>query len=160
MFLFRKRVNVEAYCDASLAAVCSHERETTWETLRRDCHDPALSQVDAQLYYAHLRAIFVQLMFIGIAKNFGVYVGSDAGFFTADFLKKRGVPEIDEIAHTYSQAFASGGDGVRQMVLHFSDSLTDSRLWPTTIDQLYFEFYAILRVFFDDFRKIKLVTSR
>jgi hypothetical protein len=159
MFLFRKRVKVEAYCDASLAAVCLQEREITWEKLRLDCDDPALSRVDAQLYYAHLRAIFIQLMFVGIAKNFGVYVSSDAGFFTTNFLKNRGLAGIDEIVNTYSQAFASGGDGVSQIVLHFSDFLTDARLKPATLDRLYVEFYAILKVFFDDFRKIKLVTS-
>jgi hypothetical protein len=66
---FKKKVSVEDYCLGNFQAVFSKEREAVWETLRRVSNDAALNAIDAELYYKHLRAVFVQLMLIGIAKN-------------------------------------------------------------------------------------------
>jgi hypothetical protein len=77
------------------------------------------------------------------------------------YLKHHDLPELDEIAKGYNRAFGSSfTDGVREMVLHFSDDLTEGRLKPETIQRVYVEFCAMLKVFFDDFRNSKLVPNK
>ena|SRR3989442_1499918 len=155
---FKKKVSVEDYCTRNFVPLFSTERETTWEALRRACNDSALSAVEAQLYYKHLRAVFIQLMLIGVAKNCGMDASSDAHLFVSMYLKEHNHSEIDEISNGYSRAFQSSGtDGIREMVLHFADSLTEGKLQPETVEQLYVEFYGILRIFFDDFKSFKLL---
>lgn len=155
---FKKKVSVEDYCTRNLTPLFSKERETAWEGLRCDCNDSKLSAVDAQLYYNHLRAVFIQLMLIAIAKNCSMDASSDAHVFVMMYLKERNLSVIDEISKDYNRAFAiPGTDGVRQMVRHFAGSLTAGKMQPETIEQLYAEFYGILRIFFDDFRAFKLV---
>jgi len=120
-----------------------------------------LSAADTQIYYNHLRAVFIQLMLIAVAKNCSMDASFDAHVFVMMYLKERNLSEIDEISKGYNRAFASSGtDGVRQMVLHFADSLTAGKMQPETIERFYVEFYGILRIFFDDFRAFKLVPSR
>lgn len=163
--LFKKKVPVEEYCRQNLRNLFSNDRETTWETLRRSCNDSPLSQVDAQLYYRHLRAVFIQLMLIAITKNCSLDASSDAHVFVMLHLNERGYAEIYEISRGYNQAFGSSGlapksDGVVEMVTHFSDVLTSEGLQQETIKRLYFEFYAMLKIFFEDLRSIKLVPSK
>ena len=162
---FKKKVSVEDYCTRNFTPLFSREREATWEALRRACNDSALSAVEAQLYYDHLRAVFIQLMLIAVAKSCSMDVSSDAHVFVMMYLKRHNHSEIDEISKGYNQAFASSGlapnrDGVAEMVAHFADVLTADKLQQATIERLYVEFYAILKVFFDDFKSIKLVPSR
>jgi len=156
---FKKRVSVEDYCTQNFTPLFSREREATWEALRRACNDIALSAVDAQLCYDHLRAVFIQLMLIAIIKNCSMDVPSDAHAFVMMYLKEHNLSEIDEISHAYIQAFGRSGlapnrDGVAEMVAHFTDVLTSGRLRQATIERLYVEFYGILKTFFDDFRSI------
>ena len=105
MFLKRK-VSVEDYCTRNFIPLFSRERETTWEALRRACNDSALSAVEAQLYYKHLSAVFIQLMLIGVAKNCSMDASSDAHVFVMMYLKERNLSEIDEISKGYSQHLA------------------------------------------------------
>ncbi len=74
-------------------------------------------------------------------------------------MEEHNLSEIDSIGRGYSSAFGSfATDGVRQMVLHFADSLTGSRMREETIQRLHARFYAFLGTFFDDFKSIRLVT--
>ena len=158
---FKKKLSVEDYCTRNLTPLFSKERETAWEAMRRASNDRQLSAVEAQLFYNHLRAVFIQLMLIAVAKNCSMDASSDAHVFVMMYLKERNLSEIDEISKGYNRAFASSGtDGVRQMVLHLADRLTAGKIQPETIEQLYAEFYGILRMFFDDFRSFKLVPLR
>ncbi len=161
---FKKKMPVDDYCARTFATLFSGERERTWETLRGACNDDALSAVEAQKYYDHLRAVFIQLMLIAITKSFNMDASSDAHVFVMMYLKRHGYSELDEISKGYNQAFASSGlapgrDGVAQMVSHFDRELTSSKMQQATIERLYTEFYAILKMFFDDFRSMKLVPS-
>ena len=159
--LFKKKISVEDYCRSNLTPLLSKERELTWEAMRRTCNDSQLNGVEAQLYYKHLRAVFIQLMLISLAKNCNIYVSSDAHVFMMLLLKEHNLSDIDAICMEYSEAFASSTtDGVLQMVLHFSERLTASRMHEKTIETLYAEFYGILRLFFNDFKSIKLVNSK
>jgi hypothetical protein len=162
---FKKKVSVEDYCTQNFTPLFSREREATWEALRRSCNDSALSAVKAQLYYNHLRAVFIQLMLIAVTKSCSMDASSDAYVFVMMYLKRHNHPEIDQISKGYNQAFGSSGlapnrDGVTEMVAHFADMLTSDRLQKATSERLYAEFYRILKIFFDDFRSIKLVPSR
>jgi len=159
--LFKKKVSVEDYCTQNLVPIFSRDREVTWEVLRRACNDNSLSSVDSQLYYKHLRAVFIQLMSIGVAKNCGLDASIDAAVFVTMYLNKHNLSEIDELSKGYNQAFASSGtDGVKEMVLIFADNLSAGNMKPETIERLYGEFYGILRIFFDDFKSFKLVSLR
>jgi len=156
-----KRIRGKDYCTRNFVPLFSRERETTWEALRRACNDSALSTVEAQLYYNHLRAVFIQLMLIGIAKNCSMDASSEAHVFVMMYLKERNLSEIDEISKGYNRAFgSSSNDGVREMVMHFAHRLTAGKMQRETIEQLYAEFYGILRIFFDDFKSFKLVPLR
>ena len=162
---FKKKVSVEDYCTQNFTPLFSREREATWEALRRACNDSALSAVDAQLYYDHLRAVFIQLMLIAVTKSCSMDASSDAHVFVMMYLERHDHSEIDQISKGYNQAFASSGlapnrDGVAEMVAHFADMLTSDRMQQATIERLYIEFYGILKIFFDDFRSIKLVPLR
>jgi len=85
---------------------------------------------------------------------------SDAHIFLMLSLKERGESDVDEISQDYNQAFASScTDGVAEMVQRFGDRVGAGRLKLKTIEQLHAEFYTILRLFFDDFKSIKLVAS-
>jgi hypothetical protein len=152
---FKKKVPVEEYCRQNLTTLFSNDRVTTWEALRRACKDSSLSQVDSQLYYCHLRAVFIQLMLIAITKKCSFDASSDAHVFVMLHLNERGYAEIDEISGGYNQAFGSSGlapgsDGVSEMVAYFSDALTSDGLQQETIKRLYFEFHAMLKIFLDD----------
>ncbi len=85
----------------------------------------------------------------------------NAQLFVTTYLKEAKRSNINEISHGYSQAFASSGvDGVAQMIAHFSTVLTGGKLEQAAIGQLYAEFYAVLNLYFKDFRSIKLAPSR
>ncbi len=68
---FKKKVSVEDYCKGNLETLFASERDAVWETLRQTRNDTALNAVDAQVYYKHLRAVFIQLMLIGLRRNAG-----------------------------------------------------------------------------------------
>jgi hypothetical protein len=162
---FKKKVSVEDYCTRNFTPLFSREREATWEALRRACNDSAFSAVEPQLYYDHLRAVFIQLMLIAVAKNCSMDASSDAHVFVMMYLKRHNRSDIDEISRGYNQAFGSSSlapnrDGVAEMVSHFASVLTSDGLQQATVERLYVEFYAILKAFFDDFRSIKLIPSR
>jgi len=158
---FRKKMDVDDYCAASLNALFSAEREKVWEQLRQACNDPALSEIDRTSYINHIRAIMVGLVLIAIAKNFNMDIGSDAHFFTMTYFKDHDASHIEEIGRTYNRVFgATMGDGVAAMVASFSDQLTDGRLREDTMQRLNAEFYAVLKSLFDDFKSIKLTTKR
>ena len=159
--LFKKRMPVTDYCVAGLKTVFEEGREATWETLRDSSTDRALKSADAKLYHAHLSAVYVELMLIAIAKNCKLDLTIEGNVFVSTWLKEQGRAEIQNIAHEYSQAFASSmTDGVMAMVHYFADNVVGSELQRETIEQLYREFYAILDVFFKDFKAIKLVSAR
>jgi hypothetical protein len=161
---FKKKVPVEEYCRNNLTTLFSSERETTCETFRETCDDSSLNQVDAQLYYSHLRAVFVQLMLIAVTKKCSMNVSSDAHVFIMLHLNERGRADIDEISRDYNQAFGSSSlgpnrDGVGEMVAHFSNSLTPDGLQQHTIERLHAEFYGMLKVFVDDLKSIRLIPN-
>jgi len=158
---FKKKIPVEDYCTSSLSALLAKEREATWEHLRVACNDIQFTSVEAQLYYTHLKVVFIQLMLIAIAKNCNMDVSFAAHVFVMNYLKNHGLSEISENSKGYSEAFASSyTDGVRQMVVHFASQLSTAPMKEETLERLYVEFYAILKAFFDDFKSMKLTASR
>lgn len=158
---FRRKMDVEDYCAASLKALFSADREKVWEQLRQVYDDPALSGIDRAAYFNHIRAIMIELVLIAIAKNFNMDIGSDARFFVMTYLKNQGASHIEDIARTYNQVFgATQQDGVADMIASFSDHLADGRLRQETMQRLHLEFYSILKSLFDDFKPIKLTTKR
>lgn len=158
---FRKKVDVDEYCAASLNALFSPDREKVWEQLRQACNDSALSAIDRTTYINHIRAIMVELVLIAIAKNCNMDIGSDARFFTMTYCEEHGATHVEEIGRTYNQAFAAtAGDGVAGIVGSFSDQLTDGKLRQETMQRLHAEFYAVLRPLSEEFKSIKLTTRR
>jgi len=158
---FKKKVDVDEYCAASLNARFSPEREKTWEKFRQACNDPALSAIDRTAYINHIRAIMVELVLIALAKNSNMDIGVDARMFTSIYYKDHATTQIEEIGSTYNQAFGSTfGDGVTGMMCLFSDQLTDGKLQQDTLQRLHAEFHAVLRPLFEEFKTIKLTTKR
>jgi len=154
--LFKKKFPIEEYCTTNLATLFSNEREIGWEAFRSASNDDQLSRIDRELYYKHLRAVFIELMLVAITKNCGMDVSSHAHFCVMRYLNEQQLSDIDEIYGGYNRAFGSSiYDGVREMVLHFANSLTDG-LRRETLEQLYVEFYGMLKVFTDDVKTFKL----
>lgn len=158
---FKKKVDVDEYCEASLNALFSSDREKVWEQLRKSCDDPALSAVDGTVYINHIRAIMIELVLIAITKNCSLDIGSDARVHTMTYFKDHSATNIEEIGRSYNQAFGTirGDDGVACIVRSFSDQLTDGKLRQDTMQRLYMEFYAVLKPLFDEFKTIKLTTN-
>jgi len=159
--LFRKKVDVDEYCTASLNALFSPDREKVWEQLRQACNDSVLSAIDRTVYINHIRAIMVELVFIAIAKNFNMDIGIDARFCAMTYFKNHSASHIEKIVKTYNQVFGSTpGDGIAGMVTSFSEQLADGRLRQDTMQRLHLEFNAVLKSLFDDFGTIKLTIKR
>jgi hypothetical protein len=157
---FRKKVSVDDYCTMNLMPLLSTEHEATWEAMRRACNNTALSAVPAQLYYDHLRAVFIELLLIAVAQSSSMDTSLDAHAFVMMYLNEHNQSTINEISRGYSHAFASSDtDGVAEMVAHFSAVLAGGTLQPAATEQLYVEFYSVLKIFFNDFSSIKLVPS-
>jgi hypothetical protein len=158
---FRKKMDVDNYCAASLNALFSAEREKVWEQLRQVCNDSDLSGIDKTVYIDHIRAIMVELVLIAITKKFNMDIGSDARFFAMSYFKDHDASHIEDIGRTYNQVFGTTpGDGVAGMVVSFSKQLAGGRLRQDTIQRLHVEFYAVLKSLFDDFKTIKLTAKR
>jgi hypothetical protein len=158
--LFKKKIPFQEYCTASMRAAFEHSDEATGDLFRRSCADSFFSAAEPQLYLNHLRAVFIELMLIAIAKNCKTEINLQAVIFVHTHIKQLNFPQISELCHDYSQAFASSStDGVRQMVLHFNDAVTTVRMRQETVDRLYAEFYAVLMSHFNDFKSIKLIAS-
>jgi hypothetical protein len=158
---FKKKVDVDEYCAASLNALFSPDREKVWEQLRKSCNDPALSAVDSAVYINHIRAIMIELVLIAITKNCSLDIGFDARVYTITYFKDHSATQIERIGRSYNQAFGTiGGDGVACMVRSFSDQLTDGKLRQDTMQRLYVEFYGVLKPLFNEFKAIKLTTKR
>lgn len=154
---FKKKVSVEDYCQKNLATLLSSEHEETWEAIRGHCNDNGLNQLDAQVYYSHLRAIFIEMLLIAIAKNCRGNASLNAHIFINAYLKEHGCSDISEMMHEYSQAFASSmTDGVEAMTRYFA-KINHIQLQQRAVEQLLAEFYAVLEVYYNDFKSIKLV---
>src|SRR5436853_6087513 len=118
--LFKRKIDVEDYCAASLEALFTPEREKAWEQLRQVCNDPAFSRIEKTTYFNHLRAIMIELVLIAITKNSTMDVGADARFFVMFFLKDHGVSHIEDIISMYNGVFGSTPqDGVAGIVASF-----------------------------------------
>jgi hypothetical protein len=157
---FKKKVNIEDYCSWTLIPLFSKDREAEWEATRRSCDDPFLNAVDQTLYFANIRAIIIELMLIAVTKNFSIDLSADARVFVMQYFNRHNLHEIDLLCGDYNRAFGTpGGDGVEQMVLLFSDKLTESRMKEATIKRFLGEFYGILRGLFNEYKSIKLVSA-
>jgi len=158
---FKKKVPIPDYCDATMKTVFGKDQEATWETFRASCNDDDLTSADAKQYYNHLRTAFIQLMLIAIAKNCRWDVSSEAHVFVMIWLKEAGYSEIQAMGSQYSQAFASSrNDGVLAMAEHFADNVSGSQLRQETIERLNVEFYGMLKVFYEDFKSVKLTSTK
>src|SRR5665213_1347347 len=101
--LFKKKMPVREYCVKALESVFQEGQEATWESLRKISTDDALISASAKLYYAHLTAVYIELMLIAIAKNSKREISLEATVFMSRRLESEGRSEIQKIAHDYSQ---------------------------------------------------------
>jgi hypothetical protein len=153
--LFKKKMPVREYCAKALKSVFEEGQEATWESLRKISTDDALISADAKSYYAHLTAVYVELMLIAVTKNSKMEISLEATHVMTKSLDNEGRSEVRKIAHDYSQAFASSAtDGIMAMAMRFSECVGSGQMRQETIDQLYREFSAIFGVFYNDFRSI------
>jgi len=158
---FKRKMDVDDYCAASLKALFSTDRESVWEQLRQVCNDPALSSIERTTYFNHMRAIMITLTLIAITKNSTMGVGSDARFFVLIYTKDHDLSHIEDLASTYNGVFGSTPqDGIAGIIASFSDQVTDGRLRQDTMQRLQVEFYAVMKSLFDEFKSIKLTTKR
>ena len=164
--LFKKKMSVDAYCEASLKTLFSPERAQVYERLRDACADPALSAVDRQVYFDNMAAVTIELLNIAIIKSYGFDVSGDAHEFIYRYLRERGLDHIDSLnpgalTGIYNSAFGTPGcDGVAFMIAAFSQEVAGAKLREDTMARLHAELYAMLKIFFDDMKRIKLVATR
>src|SRR4030095_5774076 len=144
----------------------SLQRDRCNERLRDACADPALSAVDRRVYFDNMAAVTIELLNIAIIKSYGFDVSGDAHEFIYQYLRERGLGHIDSLNRgaltgIYHSAFGTpGNDGVACMVAAFSREVTGAKLRDDTMARLHDEFYAMLKIFFDDMKRIKLVATR
>lgn len=107
-----------------------------------------------------MQAYYIELLGVGVAKNFKMDVGYDFGKKWSLYYKANNLLEIDRLYGQYNSAFASSyTDGVKEMTSLFFSNLTDLEVSAKTFETYYIEFYGILRLIFDEFKKIKLTTD-
>jgi hypothetical protein len=158
--LFKKRTDVVDYCSMNIYILFSQEREKIWLQLKKDCNDSSFDNVENQKYYDHLRAIIIELMHIAITKKCKWQISSDARMFTMNYLNEHNLKAIEALQNKYNKAFGSSyTDGIIPMVSLFNELLTSSKMQESTIERFYTEFYAMIKIFFDDQKSIKLVTK-
>lgn len=160
--LFKKKLTVVDYCSGKLTGLLSAEREAAWEGLRSRCNDAHLNQADRKLYYDNLRAAMTELMQVAVTRSssWTSSVSSDVRGFVQTFLHERGLTEIASLVAEYNQAFGTPSpDGVALMVDLLADKVTQARMGEPTKEQFRLEFYGILRVLFEEFKSIKLVSA-
>lgn len=155
---FKRKVPVQQYCTGSVRAAFEHSDGETAEAFKRICNDRALNDVPPETYATHLRTAFIELMLIAIAKSCTMEKNIQATVLVQSHLKEINSPEIADLCHGYSEAFAtSSTDGIRQMAQHFNMSVAGGRLRPETVERLNAEFYAVLMSHYNDFKSIKLI---
>jgi len=154
---FKRRISFQKYCAASIKAAFEHSDEATGEAFRRSCGDSFLNAAELQLYLDHLRAVFIELMLIAIAKNCNMDTSLQAHIFVKTHIEELGFPQINGFCHDYSQAFASSNaDGIKLIVLHFNNAVTAGQMRQETLERLNAEFYAVLMSHYKDFKSIKM----
>src|SRR6266849_3005462 len=99
---FKKRVPVEEYCAAKLAAVFSPDFQTRWEAIRRNCNDEHLARVPENDYLDNIRAIIIELFLIAIGRTCKFEVSSDARVFVMYYLQEHDLSRIHALAQEYS----------------------------------------------------------
>jgi len=99
---FKKKIPLQQYCTASIKAAFEHSDEATGETFRRSCGDSFFSAADPQLYLSHLRAVFIELMLIAIAKNCNTDTSLQAVIFVHTQIKELNCPQISELCRPFS----------------------------------------------------------
>jgi len=163
----KKRVTYQVYCNASVEAALEHTDEATLKEFRQACSDSALNAVDSHILQNHMRALFIEMLLIAIAKSFRMEVGFPAQMFVNQKLKELNLIEVSYISSTYSHEFASpdmedlamGIDGIRNMVIHFNNVVCEGQLKQETIDRLDTELHAVLESHYRDFKhNIKLIS--
>ena len=162
---FKKRVTYQVYCTASVEAALENTDEATLKEFRQACSDSALNTADGQIFQLHMRALFIEMLLIAIAKSYRMEVGFLAQLFVEQKLKELNLGEVSDICHTYSHESASpnladiagGTDGIRNMVIHFNNVVCGGQLKGETIDRMHAELSAVLESHFRDFKhNIKL----
>jgi|SRR5450432_2096954 len=160
MFSFKKKVAVSEYCNAKFNHLFSKERETIWLKLIEECNDPALKSTNKIYYFNNMKAIYLQLLGIGVTKNSSLDAGSDFHSDWNHYSKANNLMEIDRLYSQYNQAFASSYvDGIKEMTAFFFNNLTDSEVSPETFELFYSGFYGVLSKIFLEFKKIKLTAK-
>src|ERR1017187_1764838 len=107
MFSFKKKVPIENYCETKFDYLFSPNRESVWLGLLESCSDPELKSVNKIYYFDNIKAFYLQLLGIGVAKNSRLDVGSDFHSNWYHYYKANNLIEIDRLGHEYNQAFGS-----------------------------------------------------
>jgi hypothetical protein len=166
--LFKKKVPYQAYCTSCVQAALENTDDATLEEFQKSCGDDALNAADRYIYQNHLRALFIEMLLIAIAKTCRMIdMRLQAQIFVNQKLKELNLGEVSDLCHTYSQVFASpspadianGTDGIRSMACHFNGVVCAGRLKRDTIDRLHAELYAVFESHVKDFKRIKLTSS-
>jgi hypothetical protein len=145
----------------NLVPLLSDEREFRWDQLRRECGDEKISKSDRQQFFENLRAVCIELMLIAITKSGRLDASSDARVFVIQYLNARKLGRIDSLAHDYNRAFGNvGRDGIASMASLFCRTFSNAAVKDETSQRFVFEFYAMYKIFLNDFKSMKLVSAR
>jgi hypothetical protein len=158
---FKKKIPVQDYCRLNLEVLFSDERVSAFEELRQSTADDSIITADRNLYIDNLRAIFIQLMQVGIVKNTSLAVSADAFVFVKDFLQQRSLDRINSLTSLYNKAFAARAeDGVAGMVEVFLEQVCGNSNKPDLAQLFHGEFYEILKGMLEDYKSLKLTPTR
>lgn len=160
MVLFKQKRCVEEYCAFKLVHLLSQDTDDKWEEFRTSCNDSSLMEADGTVYFNNLCAASLQLMFVAITRNSQFGVGAAARDFVYGWLNDRSLSKIPHLCDEYNKAFGSSSvDGVKAMVLLFSEMVTGSKITNATVEAICDYLCVVLRGLFDEFKSIKLVAE-
>lgn len=155
----KKRVPLAEYCDRMFDHVFSSHYDDFAAILVENCGAAYRDGIDRDWYLQNLHAAVLQLLGITFSRNLNHDQRFDATMHQNSFLKKTGREKIGLLYQQYNSAFGSDfHDGVRAMAVLFAQNCSVTGVAQADIVRLHYDaFYAVLRVFFDNIKSVKVV---
>lgn len=160
MRLFRQRLTIDEFVRTRLTFLWSKDREQYWDAARRDCNDAAFDNVDPAVFYANMRAAYLQLIGLSVTLSQKGNLAISLIYHSAAKEALSTAPLIYSLSEAYNRAYGSDHhDGVRGMVRLFNHNVAHNLLSPATLELLYGHFAIVAQRMLAEARDLKLVAS-
>jgi hypothetical protein len=157
MGLFKAKITIDEFVKSRAAFLLSTDREKHWEDARVGAGDTVLANVPRDVYYAHMRAAYLQLLGLSVTLR-GVDVATRMVYGATMRAALAGHPKLLDLYGLYNSAYGSNPrDGMRGMVQVFDQSVTNGLLRAETRELFYYHFVAVENKMLAEIKVLRLV---